>query len=287
MKFPYKFITIIVFSGLLLSCANNKRSKSAKSSSDSTAQSKPAETVDPDLKFSYSDHPEADLSKLSKNDDGAYILFDGSSLEGWRGYNKDSVPKQWAIEDHTLKFSKPSKRADDDDRGDLIFAHEFQNFEFEFEWKISEGGNSGVFYLAKEVEGEPIYISSPEYQVLDNERHPDAKMGEDGNRKSASLYDMIPAKPQNSNPAGEWNKGKIVVEDGKITHYQNGEAVVEYEVWTDDWIDLLQKSKFSEKEWPLAFELLKNIGGENKSGVVGFQDHGDEVWFRNITLKPL
>lgn len=156
-----------------------------------------------------------------------------------------------------------------------------------FDWKISEDGNSGVFVLAKEVKDEPIYISSPEYQVLDNEGHPDAKMGENGNRKSASLYDMIPADPQNSNPAGEWNTGKIVVNDGTITHYQNGEQVVEYEVWTQDWVDMLQDSKFSEEAWPLAFELLKNIGGENKSGVIGFQDHGDDVWYKNITVKEL
>src|SRR5699024_2444874 len=115
----------------------------------------------------------------------------------------------------------------------------------------------------------------------------DAKMGENGNRKSASLYDMIPADPQNSKPAEEWNTGKMVVNNGTITHYQNGEQVVEYEVWTQEWTDMLQNSKFSEEAWPLAFELLKNIGGENKAGVIGFQDHGDDVWFKNITVKEL
>ena len=102
--------------------------------------------------------------------------------------------------------------------GDLIFARKFKNFILELEWKVSKGGNSGIFYLAQEVKTvredgsekyEPIYISSPEYQVLDNANHPDAFLGVDGNRQSASLYDMIPAKPQNSNAFGEWNKAKI------------------------------------------------------------------------------
>ncbi|WP_231577777.1 DUF1080 domain-containing protein [Sphingobacterium sp. IITKGP-BTPF85] len=171
--------------------------------------------------------------------------------------------------------------------GDLIFAHDFKNFELELEWKVAKGANSGIFFLAKEIEGQPIYISSPECQVLDNENHPDAKMGVDGNRKSTSLYDMIPAKPQNAKPYGEWNKVKIVVNKGKVEQWQNDVKVVEYTLWDQSWIDLLQKSKFSEEKWPLAYELLKNVGGKTKSGVIGFQDHGDDVWFKNITVKKL
>lgn len=227
-----------------------------------------------------------DLKNLKKNKKGAYILFDGTSLDGWRGYNKDYVPNKWSIDNGTLKFSrKPS--ADKPEGGDIIFAHDFKNFELEFEWKISEAGNSGVFFLAKEVKGQPIYISSPEYQILDNEKHPDAKMGVNGNRKSASLYDMIPAKPQNSKPAGEWNTSKIVVKGNKIEHYQNGVKVVSYTVRTPEWTQLLQASKFSEAKWPLAFELLNHVGGKTESGVIGFQDHGDDVWYKNVTVKVL
>ncbi|NGM64858.1 DUF1080 domain-containing protein [Sphingobacterium sp. SGR-19] len=231
--------------------------------------------------------PKVDISKLQKNADGTYVLFNGTSLEGWRGYNKEKVPAKWRIEDGTLKFSSKGSGLTKEDGGDIIFAHDFQNFELEFEWKISHAGNSGVFFLAKEVKGQPIYISSPEYQLLDNENHPDAKQGVDGNRKSGSLYDMIPAKPQNGKPAGEWNKAKIVVNNGKVTHYQNGEKVVEYSIWTPEWTALLQASKFSQEKWPLAFELLNNVGGESKSGVIGFQDHGDDVWLKNITVKVL
>ncbi len=107
----------------------------------------------------------------------------------------------------------------------------------------------------------------------------------DGNRKSASLYDMIPAKPQNAKPWGEWNKGKIMVFQGTVIHYQNDENVLEYHLWTPRWTDMLQASKFSQENWPLAFELLNNCGGENHEGYIGFQDHGDVVYYKNIRIK--
>lgn len=228
--------------------------------------------------------PKVDLTKFKKNKNGAYIIFDGNTLEGWRGYNKTYVPNKWSIEDGSLKFtSKPA--VDKPEGGDIIFAHDFKDFELQFEWKIAEAGNSGVFFLAKEIKGQPIYVSSPEYQILDNEKHPDAKQGVDGNRKSASLYDMIPAKPQNSKAAGEWNTSKIVVKGKKIQHFQNGKKVVEYTIRTPEWTKLLQASKFSQEKWPLAFELLSKVGAE--PGIIGFQDHGDNVWYRNITVKVL
>ena len=134
---------------------------------------------------------------------------------------------------------------------------------------------------------EPIYISSPEYQVLDNANHPDAKLGKDGNRQSASLYDMIPAVPQNQNPFGEWNSGSIMVYQGTVVHAQNGVNVLEYHLWTPKWTEMLQASKFSEEAWPLAFELLNNLGGDAHEGYIGFQDHGNDVWYRNIRVKIL
>ncbi|WP_029906789.1 DUF1080 domain-containing protein [Prevotella sp. 10(H)] len=229
--------------------------------------------------------------------DGYISIFDGKTFKGWRGYGKDKVPGKWTIEDGAIKFNGTGGgEAQDQDGGDIIFAHKFKNFELTFDWKVAKGSNSGVFFLSQEVEStndkgekrmEPIYISSPEYQILDNENHPDAKMGKDGNRKSASLYDMIPANPQNSKPFGEWNTGKIMVYKGTVVHGQNGENVVEYHLWTPQWTELIQASKFSEKNWPLAYEKLTNLGGEKREGYIGFQDHGDDVWFRNIKVKVL
>ena len=239
---------------------------------------------------------ESDTLSLPVDADGYITIFDGETFAGWRGYGKDRVPSKWTIEDGAIKFSgSGGGEAQDGDGGDLIFAHKFKNFILELEWKVSKGGNSGIFYLAQEITSnkdgnevfEPIYISAPEYQVLDNENHPDAFLGKDNNRQSASLYDMIPAVPQNANPYEQWNTAKIMVYKGTVVHGQNGENVLEYHLWTPQWTDMLQASKFSQEKWPLAFELLNNCGGENREGLIGFQDHGDDVWYRNIRVKVL
>ena len=239
---------------------------------------------------------ETDSLNLPVDEDGYITIFDGKTFNGWRGYGKDRVPSKWTIEDGCIKFNgSGGGEAQDGDGGDIIFAHKFKNFELELEWKISKGGNSGIFYLAQEVTSdkdgnqvlEPIYISAPEFQVLDNANHPDAKLGKDNNRQAASLYDMIPAVPQNAKPFGEWNKAKIMVYKGTVVHGQNDENVLEYHLWTPKWTEMLQASKFSEKNWPLAFQLLNNCGGDNREGFIGMQDHGDDVWFRNIRVKVL
>ncbi len=238
---------------------------------------------------------QVDLADFPVDDEGYIVLFDGSSTKGWRGYGKAGLPGRWSIEEGCLKFSgSGTGEGQTAEGGDVIFAHQFKNFTLELEWKVSKGGNSGIFYLAKEVTTkdengndryEPIYISCPEYQVLDNANHPDAMLGVDGNRQSASLYDMIPAVPQNQNPYGEWNKAKILVYKGTVVHFQNDVKVLEYHLWTQQWTDMLQASKFSETAWPLAFELLNNCGGDAHEGYIGMQDHGDDVWYRNIRIK--
>lgn len=238
-----------------------------------------------------------DISSLPVDGKGYATIFNGRDFTGWRGYGKQHVPARWIVEDGCLKFNgSGTGEGQTAEGGDLIFAHQYKNFTLEFEWKVAKGSNSGVFILAQEVttkdaQGneryEPIYISSPEYQILDNQNHPDAMLGVDGNRKSASLYDMIPAKPQNSKPYGEWNTAKIICYKGTVIHYQNGKKVLEYHLWTQQWTDMLQASKFSEKAWPLAYALLNNCGGENHQGYIGLQDHGDDVWYRNIRVKDM
>ncbi len=274
----------MVAAGLTLaSCACNNEKKT-----EEAAHAVPEYTV--------VEKPQIDLSALEVDADGYYVLFNGKDLTGWRTYGKDNATARWSVEDGCIKFTgSGTGEGQTGEGGDLIFAHKFQNFIFDFEWKVSKGGNSGVFYLAQEVttekdgevRWEPIYISCPEYQVLDNANHPDAMLGVDGNRQSASLYDMIPAKPQNQNPYGEWNKGRIMVYKGTVVHGQNDANVLEYHLWTQQWTDMLQASKFSEEAWPLAFELLNNCGGEKHEGYLGFQDHGDDVWYRNIRVKVL
>lgn len=273
----------------LSSCKNGSK-KAAEGTAEGTAEANAPE-------YTVVEKEQVDLAQFPQDADGYYVIFDGTSTNGWRGYGKDALPSRWSIEDGCLKFSGTGTgEGQTGEGGDVIFAHKFRNFELELEWKVSKGGNSGIFYLAQEVttkneDGteryEPIYISAPEYQVLDNANHPDTKLGVDGNRQSASLYDMIPAKPQNQNPFGEWNKARIMVYKGTVVHGQNDANVVEYHLWTQQWTDMLQASKFSQEKWPLAFELLNNCGGENHEGYIGFQDHGDDVWFRNVRVKVL
>ena len=288
MKKVFYPLACCMIAGVITSCGSSPKSNSA--------QEEPSADM---VALAYSSTlkgAETDSLNLPVDKDGYITIFDGKTFNGWRGYGKDRVPSPWTIEDGCIKFNgSGGGEAQDGDGGDIIFAHKFKNFELELEWKISKGGNSGIFYLAQEVTSdkdgnqvlEPIYISAPEFQVLDNANHPDAKLGKDNNRQAASLYDMIPAVPQNAKPFGEWNKAKIMVYKGTVVHGQNDENVLEYHLWTPKWTEMLQASKFSEKNWPLAFQLLNNCGGDNREGFIGMQDHGDDVWFRNIRVKVL
>ncbi len=210
-------------------------------------------------------------------EEGWSLLFDGESTDQWRGYNMDSFPDAgWKIEDGLLVFRPPSD--DDWSSGmDIITKEIYGDFEFQIDWKVERAGNSGIFYHVLEQEERAIYWSGPEFQILDNENHPDADQGVDHNRKAASLYDLIPADPQNTRPYGEWNSAKIVSDGPTIEHWQNDEKVVEYERWTTEWFDMLHESKF--RGYP---EF-----GAMREGHIGLQDHGDVVKFKNIKIRAL
>lgn len=279
MKKLLLFASVVACTFYFTACGGKKNAETQAETAEATAEVP---------EYTLLNLPTVDVATFPKDADGWYTIFDGKTFNGWRGYNKTVVPTRWTIDDGAIKFNGTGGgEAQEGDGGDLIFASKLKNFEFEFEWKVAKGGNSGIFVLVQEVEDQPAYLSAPEYQVLDNENHPDAKLGKNGNRMSASLYDMIPAKPQNSKPFGEWNKGKILCYKGTIVYYQNDEAVVEYHLWTNQWKEMLDNSKFSKDAWPLAYELLMNCGGPNREGFIAFQDHGDDVWFRNLKVKIL
>lgn len=301
MKKVSYFLSITLVASMLVACGQ-KKSTETEAVEVATVE----ETVDPKLvaegpyetlieatdqspAYVLLNKTQVNLEDFKKDKDGYYILFDGESFNGWRGYDRDEVPGTWSIEDGAMKVTGSGMgEAHADNGGDLIFAHKFKNFELLFDWKVAKGSNSGVFYLAQEVKGEPIWLSSPEYQVLDNVGHVDGGLGENGNRQSASLYDMIPAKPQNAKAVGEWNQGGILISKGTVVHKQNGKNVLEYHLWTPKWNEMIANSKFKpDGDYPLAYGLLTNTGGPNREGYIGFQDHGEDTWFKNIRIKIL
>jgi hypothetical protein len=215
------------------------------------------------------------LTKKEKKE-GWTLLFDGKNFDGWRKCNSLDMAGNWEINEEAMKV-KRGERAGRGQGGDILFAKEkYSNFELSVDWKIEKEGNSGIFYYVVEEVGKPIYNAAPEVQVLDNWDASDNKLT---NHLAGSLYDMIPALPQNAKPAGEWNTIVIRVKDGKVTHTQNGVKVVEYTIWTPEWYELVAKSKF--KDWPGFKE------GPAKEGYIGLQDHGYDCWFRNIKIRKL
>jgi hypothetical protein len=208
-------------------------------------------------------------------------LFDGTSTEGWRAYNGKSLPPQWVVKDGALTFDT-EERLEVDRKGgnDIIYGlEEFENFELYLEWKIPEGGNSGIFYHLKEGYATPSEVS-PEYQLLD-----DLKWEEINNatledwQKTAADYAMhTPDENQkNVKPAGEWNTSRIIFTPDLVEHWFNGKKVVSFEPWTDDWY-----ARKSDGKWEAAPDY-----GKFKTGYIGLQDHDSPLWFKNIKIKKL
>jgi hypothetical protein len=174
-------------------------------------------------------------------------------------------------------FTVEGKKPGEGSNGDIIYAaKKFRNFELSVDWKVSKMGNSGIFFSVREVPGQPIYYAAPEIQVLDNKDATDNKIA---SHLAGSLYDMIAADPKTVKPAGEWNTIVIRMNNGKVTHIQNGVKVVEYEMWTPAWDEMVAKSKF--KTFPGFTE------GIAKEGYIGLQDHGYPIWFRNVKIREL
>jgi len=199
---------------------------------------------------------------------GWRLLFDGKTTIGWRGYGKQEAPGGWKVQDGIL--------ARVDKGGDLMTEDEFGDFEFQTDWRIEEGGNSGIIYRAAETD-KPPYTTGPEYQLLDDERHPDAKAGKDGNRKSGSLYDVYAAAKNVVKPAGQWNTAKIVCKGNHVEHWLNGEKVVDAEIGSADW-----KERVAASKWAKVTTYATVAKGH-----IDLQDHGAKVEFRNIKVRDL
>jgi hypothetical protein len=201
---------------------------------------------------------------------GWTLLFDGSTLSGWRGYKRtDAAGTRWTIEDGMLTVNPGDGK---DTRGalDLITVATYDNFELTLEWRVAQGGNSGVKYFVLEDEASAI---GHEYQLIDDERHADAKIGP--HRQTAAFYDVLPAADRPMKPAGEWNVSEVRAHGTHVEHWLNGKKVLAYELDSPALREAIAKSKF------------KDIArfGKPQKGYILIQDHGNQVSFRKIEIK--
>lgn len=212
---------------------------------------------------------------------GWILLFDGRSSTGWKGAFLDSFPaKGWRIENGELMV-EPSGGAESTNGGDIVTKDLYSDFELILDFKLTEGANSGIKYFVDPDQPKPANPRSAfglEFQLLDDAKHPDAKMGREGNRTLSSLYDLIPASSNKKpNPIGNWNQARIYSKGSHVEHWLNGMKVLEYERGSDRFKELIAISKY--KPIP-RFGLVKE-------GRILLQDHGDKVYFRNIKLRKL
>ncbi len=223
---------------------------------------------------------ESSINTLSSEEmeEGFVLIFDGKTFDGWRGYNRSNFPEQgWAIEEGMLRVEGSGGGESGGAGGDIIYDRKYKDFHLKLDWKVSAGGNSGILYLAQEIEGEPIWKSAPEMQVLDNEKFLEDYPDFSPLQMAGSLYDLVPADPQNTRPAGEWNNVEIIVQEGIVIHKQNGALVMECHIDSPDWEEKVAGSKFAPYPW----------FGKYEPGYIGLQDHGDDVWFKHIRIKEL
>jgi hypothetical protein len=252
-----------------------------------------------DSENSNKENPEMALENdknVTINTNGEWqYLFDGTSLEGWRAYGEEGMPPGWTINNKELTYDTELGLEDDYKGGrDIIYgAEEFENFELSLEWKLPEGGNSGIFYHIKEGY-ESMSKVAPEYQLIDDENYAKIHDLSTYNKSLGHTENLTELKPLNKtaadysmyapdldqkelNPVGEWNTSRIVFTPEKVEHWLNGKKVVSFEPWSEDW-----QNKKNSGKWEGSPDY-----GKFKTGYIGLQDHQSSIWFKNIKIRKL
>lgn len=218
------------------------------------------------------------MNTTDENKDGWQLLFDGKTTAGWHTYGKDSIGSAWKAEDSTLHLDAREKKDwQTKDGGDIVTNDEFENFDLQLDWKISEGGNSGIMFYVKEDTSKYQYPwnTGPEMQIADNEKNEDGKVYKS---RAGDLYELFAtASQQFVKPAMQWNHVEIIANKGKLDLYMNDHHVLDTTIWDDAWKKNIAGTKF--KDMP--------DFGTFKKGKIALQDHGADVWFRNIRIKKL
>lgn len=210
---------------------------------------------------------------LSPNEkkDGWILLFDGKTLNGWHNFKKTAPGQAWEVKDGTLHLNVETKEG----RGDILTDGDYENFHLVFDWKVAPKANSGIIFMVQDKEPyQATWHTGPEYQMIDNVNYP-SKLNE--KQLSASLYDLIACPAGFVRPAGEWNTGAILMNKGSLTFYVNGKLAISTSVWTDDWNKMIAGSKFIKEK-----DFAKFARGH-----IAIQDHGGEVWLKNLKIKTL
>jgi hypothetical protein len=204
-------------------------------------------------------------------------LFDGKTTTGWHSYGQDAAGVAWKVIDGTITFD-PTSRVNGKGGGDLVTNESYTNFHLQLEWKISKNGNSGILFF---VQDDPkkydyTFYTGPEFQVLDNDGHPDAKIV---SHRAGNLYDLIVGQEGHVKPHGEWNKVDIIANKGVLELIMNDITVIKTHLGDDSWKELIRRSKFGRGDMP--------DFGKTFSGKIALQDHGNEVAYRNIKIQKL
>lgn len=204
------------------------------------------------------------------------VLFNGETLDGWRTYGEAAPRTAWIVEDGAIALALD---ADDSTMtttgGDLITNGQYENFELELEWKISVGGNSGIFFGVREIEGHEVaYLTGIEMQVLDDDVHPD---GQNPETSAGSGYALYPPTDDVVRPVGEYNKVRLIVNNAQVEHWLNEVKIADYTIDSPDWKERVAASKFADWEH----------FGIYRKGHIALQDHTDPVWYRNIRIREL
>ncbi|TZF84586.1 DUF1080 domain-containing protein [Pedobacter sp. BS3] len=219
----------------------------------------------------------ASTKPMEKNNHlkGGWVsLFDGKTTNGWHTYGSTVAKGAWKVEDGVLHLDASLNKKGEG--GDLVTNEEFGDFDLKLEWKISPKGNSGIIFYVHEdpAQYKHTYNTGPEMQVLDNDGHPDGKIHK---HRAGDLYDLIPCTKETVKPVGEWNQAEIISKGGKLDFYLNGTKVVSTTLWDDNWKKMVAGSKFA---------TMPGFG-TFKTGKIALQDHGNDVWYRNIMIKKL
>lgn len=246
-------------------CTNNKKEEN-QGEQDTTAVG------------SDSSQASASINALTEQEqsEGWKLLFDGTSVDGFRGYNQDSFPsKGWQVKDGVLMVESTGTE-ESGFGGDIITKDQYKDFEFKVDFKLSPKGNSGILYLVQEVKGQPAWHNAPEYQLLDNEAYRGGDIPLE-KHSTGDNYDLVGSTVNAMKPVGEWNEAMIRIKDKKVEHWLNGQKVVEYTLGSPEWKELVKKSKF--KDYPKY--------GMAEKGHIGIQDHGHQLWYRNIKIREI